>query len=49
MHLKYESQLREPLVYGHKTFAQVTEDIVRPIEVSQVSYGMLVFTLPFVY
>ena len=32
MHLKYESQLREPLVYGNKTYAQVTEDIVRPIE-----------------
>ena len=32
MHLKYESQLREPLVYGHKTFHQVTEDILRPIE-----------------
>jgi len=32
MHLKYESQLREPLVYGNKTYAQVTEEIVRPIE-----------------
>src|SRR3989339_675878 len=32
MHLKYESQLREPLVYGDKTYKQVTEDIVRPIE-----------------
>ena len=32
MHIKYESQLREPLVYGNKTYAQVTEDIVRPIE-----------------
>ncbi len=32
MHLKYESQLREPLVYGEKTYHQVTEDIVRPIE-----------------
>ena len=33
MHLKYESQLREPLVYGDKNFHQVTEDICRPIEV----------------
>src|SRR5215207_7915057 len=32
MHLKYESQLREPLVYGTKDYHQVTEDIVRPIE-----------------
>jgi len=32
MHLKYESQLREPLVYGTKTYHDVTEDIVRPIE-----------------
>src|SRR6478736_5553981 len=32
MHLKYESQLREPLVSGDKTYHQVTEDIIRPIE-----------------
>ncbi len=32
MHLKYESTVREPLVYGHKTYAQVTEDIISPIE-----------------
>ncbi len=32
MHLKYESQLREPLVNGVKDYHQVTEDIVRPIE-----------------
>ena len=32
MHIKYESQLREPLVYGNKTYQQVTEDILRPIE-----------------
>jgi molybdopterin-containing oxidoreductase family membrane subunit len=32
MHIKYESQLREPLVYGTKTYHDVTEDIVRPIE-----------------
>ncbi|MCU7693060.1 NrfD/PsrC family molybdoenzyme membrane anchor subunit [Haoranjiania flava] len=29
---KYESELREPLVRGDKTYAQITEDIVRPIE-----------------
>ena len=30
--LKYESQLREPLVDGAKTYHDVTEDICRPIE-----------------
>ncbi len=32
MHLKYESQIREPLVKGNKDYHQVTEDIIRPIE-----------------
>ncbi len=32
MHLKYESFVREPLVDGDKTYSQVTEDIVSPIE-----------------
>lgn len=30
--LKYESQLREPLVNGNKDYHQVTEDIISPIE-----------------
>jgi Ni/Fe-hydrogenase subunit HybB-like protein len=30
--LKYESQLREPLVDGDKTYHQVTEDIIGPVE-----------------
>ena len=30
--LKYESQIREPLVDGDKNYHQVTEDIIRPIE-----------------
>ncbi|MFT3681933.1 MAG: polysulfide reductase NrfD [Ferruginibacter sp.] len=30
--LKYESQIREPLVDGNKDYHQVTEDILRPIE-----------------
>jgi Ni/Fe-hydrogenase subunit HybB-like protein len=30
--LKYESQLREPLVDGDKSYHQVTEDIIGPIE-----------------
>ena len=32
--LKYESQVRPPLVVGDKDYHQVTEDIVRPIEES---------------
>lgn len=32
MHLKYESSVREPLVDGDKTYSQVTEDIISPIE-----------------
>ena len=30
--LKYESQIREPLVNGNKNYHQVTEDIISPIE-----------------
>ena len=30
--LKYESQVRAPLVDGNKDYHQVTEDICRPIE-----------------
>ena len=30
--LKYESQIREPLVDGNKSYHQVTEDIISPIE-----------------
>lgn len=32
MHLKYESIVREPLVDGDKTYHDVTEDIISPIE-----------------
>jgi len=46
MHIKYESQLREPLVYGNKDYHQVTEDILRPtldgVGISPTSYGGLV-------
>ena len=30
--LKYESQVRPPLVVGDKTYHQISEDIIRPIE-----------------
>src|ERR1044072_1371841 len=32
MHIKYESTVREPLVNGHKTYGDITEDIISPIE-----------------
>ncbi len=44
MHLKYESQIREPLVDGNKDYHQVTEDIIRPIEAKAFqTYGISVF------
>ncbi len=50
--LKYESQTRFPLVTGHKTYHQVTEDIVRPIEAKpsklwKIGFGISVFLLCF--
>jgi Ni/Fe-hydrogenase subunit HybB-like protein len=50
--LRYESQVREPLVTGAKTYHQVTEDIIRPIEMKPsrlwyigfiISVGLLLF------
>ena len=58
MSVKYESQLREPLVYGHKDFHQVTEDICRPIEVKPsklwyigffISVALLMFGIYSIY
>lgn len=58
MHLKYESQLREPLVDGNKDYHQVTEDLIRPIEAKPstlwyigffVSVSMLLFGVYSVY
>ena len=58
MHLKYESQLREPLVDGNKDYHQVTEDIIRPIEVKPgrlwyigffISVALLLFGVYSVY
>jgi Ni/Fe-hydrogenase subunit HybB-like protein len=46
--LKYESQIREPLVDGNKNYHQVTEDICRPIEAKPTTawrIGFLVSTI----
>ena len=50
--LKYESQLREPLVDGDKSYHQVTEDICRPIEAKPgrlwyIGFGIAVCLLLF--
>ncbi len=50
--LKYESQIREPLVDGDKTYHQVTEDICRPIEAKPgrlwyIGFGVSVMLLLF--
>ena len=35
--IRYESQVRPPLVEGDKDYHQVTEDICRPVEANPVS------------
>jgi len=56
--LKYESQVRPPLVSGDKDYHQVTEDIVRPIESNPskmwwtgflIAVGLLCFGIYSVY
>jgi Ni/Fe-hydrogenase subunit HybB-like protein len=58
MHLKYESQIREPLVDGTKDYHQITEDIIRPIEAKpsklwyvgfSISVALLLFGVYSVY
>lgn len=43
--LRYESQVREPLVTGDKTYHDVTEDIVRPIEAAPSRLWKIGFTI----
>jgi Ni/Fe-hydrogenase subunit HybB-like protein len=50
--LKYESQIREPLIDGNKDYHQVTEDICRPIEAKptkawKIGFGISVMLLLF--
>jgi Ni/Fe-hydrogenase subunit HybB-like protein len=40
-----ESQIREPLIIGDKSYHQITEDIVRPIEGKANKWWYLVFTI----
>jgi Ni/Fe-hydrogenase subunit HybB-like protein len=43
--LRYESQVREPLVTGAKTYHQVTDDIIRPIEMKPTLLWYIGFTI----
>ena len=43
--LRYESQVREPLVTGAKTYHQITEDIIRPIEMKPSRLWYIGFTI----
>jgi Ni/Fe-hydrogenase subunit HybB-like protein len=50
--LKYESQIREPLIDGNKDYHQVTEDICRPIEAKptkawKIGFGISAMLLTF--
>lgn len=45
MHLKYESQIREPLVDGNKDYHQITEDIIRPIEAKPSTLWYIGFSI----
>lgn len=56
--LRYESQTREPLVDGHKTYHDVTEDICKPVEAAPsrlwwigfiISVGLLLFGVVSLY
>src|SRR5690242_10508016 len=43
--LKYESQLREPLIDGDKTYHQVTEDIISPVETTPTRLWWIGFSI----
>jgi Ni/Fe-hydrogenase subunit HybB-like protein len=40
-----ESSIREPLILGHKTYKDITDDIIRPIEGKANKYWYAVFTI----
>jgi len=40
-----ESQIREPLILGHKTYGQITDDIIRPVEGKANKYWYMLFTV----
>ena len=40
-----ESQIREPLILGNKTYGQITDDIIRPVEGKANKYWYMLFTV----
>ncbi|MBS1645734.1 MAG: polysulfide reductase NrfD [Bacteroidetes bacterium] len=40
-----ESQIREPLILGNKTYSQITDDIIRPVEGKANKYWYMLFTV----
>jgi Ni/Fe-hydrogenase subunit HybB-like protein len=40
-----ESQIREPLILGKKTYSQITDDIIRPVEGKANKYWYMLFTV----
>lgn len=40
-----ESQIREPLILGKKTYSQITDDIIRPVEGKASKIWYLLFTI----
>jgi hypothetical protein len=47
--LKYESQVRPPLVDGNKDYHQVTEDICRPVEAKPSTLWWIGFLISVAY
>ncbi|MFI5149926.1 MAG: NrfD/PsrC family molybdoenzyme membrane anchor subunit [Bacteroidia bacterium] len=43
--MQHESAIRDPLILGHRTYHDITEDIARPIEGKANKYWYLVFTI----
>src|ERR1035437_8224731 len=40
-----ESQLRDPLILGHKTYGQITDDVMRPVQGKANKWWGLVFSI----
>ncbi|MHB8259673.1 MAG: NrfD/PsrC family molybdoenzyme membrane anchor subunit [Bacteroidia bacterium] len=40
-----ESQIRDPLILGHKTYSQITDDVLRPVEGKANKYWYILFTI----
>ena len=47
--LRYESQVRPPLVDGNKEYHQITEDICRPVESKPTKAWWIGFSISLVF